>query len=268
LADTYARNERTIVGASTALAFVVVWEVVVQVGRIPEVLLPAPSSIGVYFFSHLDLLWRHTQVTLYETIIGFALALVIGVTLSVAIVWSSKFEAAVYPFILTAQVVPKVALAPLVVVYLGLELQPKIFLSFLVSFFPIVVNTMLGLKSVRPELRELLATLKANRWQILFKVQLFQAVPYIIAAAQVTITLAIIGAIVGEFVAARSGLGYLIATASPQLNTQLIFSSVICLTIMGIVLFQIVTLVGRLLTPWVPRQTDGGAQLASKPTAV
>jgi NitT/TauT family transport system permease protein len=137
-----------------------------------------------------------------------------------------------------------------------------------VSFFPIVVNTMLGLKSVRPELRELLATLKANRWQILFKVQLFQAVPYIIAAAQVTITLAIIGAVVGEFVAARSGLGYLIATASPQLNTQLIFSAVICLTIMGIVLFQIVTLVGRLLTPWVPRQTDGGAQLASKPTAV
>ena len=268
LAITYARHERTIIGTSAALVFLAAWEAVVHVTGIPEILLPTPTSVGAYFVTHLDLLWRHTQVTFLETIVGFLLALVVGVVLSVAVVWSSKFEAAVYPFILTAQVIPKVALAPLVVVYLGLGLQPKIFLSFLVSFFPIVVNTMLGLKSVRPELQELLATLKANRWQILFKVQLFQAVPYIIAAAQVTITLAIIGAVVGEFVAARSGLGYLIATASPQLNTQLIFSAVICLTIMGIVLFQCVSLAGRLLTPWVPRQADVGAQLASQPTAV
>jgi len=256
------------VGTAAAAAFLVAWEVVVDLAHIPEVLLPTPSSVGAYFFGHLDLLWRHTQATLYETLIGFVLALVIGVLISVAVVWSSKFEAAVYPFILTAQVVPKVALAPLVVVYLGFGLQPKIFLSFLVSFFPIVVNTMLGLKSVRPELSELLTILKANRWQVLFKVQLFQAIPYIIAAAQVTVTLAVIGAVVGEFVAARSGLGYLIATASPQLNTQLIFSAVICLTIMGIVLFQCVTLAGRLLTPWIPRQGLAGGQLASQPTAV
>ena len=263
-----ARHERTLIGLGAAVLFVVLWEAIVRLANIPEILVPTPSSVASYFVSHLDLLWRHTQITLLETLIGFALALVVGVGLSVAIVWSARFEAAIYPFIVVAQVIPKVALAPLVVVYLGLDLQPKIFLSFLVSFFPIVVNTVLGLKSVRPEMLELLATLKANRWQILFKVQLFQAVPYIIAAAQVTITLSIIGAIVGEFVAARSGLGYLIATASPQLNTQLTFSAVICLTIVGVVLFQAITLVGRLLMPWVPRRSVGGAQLANAPTGV
>ncbi len=250
---TPSRRERTTIGAVSALAFLVAWEGIVRLGDIPEVLLPPPTSILAYLTSHFGLLWQHAVATTFETVAGFLVALVVGFVLAVAIVWSPRFEAAVNPFIVTAQVIPKVAVAPLVVVYLGLGFEPKIFLSFLVSFFPIVINTTLGLNSVRPELIELLATLKASRWQVLYKVQIFQAMPYVIAAAKVTITLAVIGAIVGEFVAARSGLGYLIATAASQLNTQLIFSAVIFLTVIGILLYQAINLAGHALTPWISR---------------
>lgn len=251
-----SRRERTVIGALATILFLVGWEALVRIGRIPEVLLPPPTSIGAYLAGHMGLLLQHAWVTVFETVAGFLLALVVGLVLAVGIVWSPRFEAAVNPFIVTLQVVPKVAVAPLVVVYLGLGLEPKVFLSFLVSFFPIVINTTLGLTSGKVELDELLLTLRASRWQVLYKVQIFQALPYVIAASKVTITLAVIGAIVGEFVAARQGLGYLIASAAPQLNTQLIFSAVIVLTVIGIVLYQAINLLGHALTPWLSRGPD------------
>jgi NitT/TauT family transport system permease protein len=190
------------------------------------------------------------------TVLGFAAALVVGVALAVAIVWSTQFERAVYPLIVTTQVIPKVAVAPLIIVYMGFGMEPKVFLAFLVSFFPIVINTALGLKSVDPELLELLISLRATRWQVMRKVRWYRALPHIVEAAKIAITLAVIGAIVGEFSAGNVGLGYLIASAASSVNTVLSFASLFVLIVVGIVLFEVIHVIGILITPWY-RQRSG-----------
>jgi NitT/TauT family transport system permease protein len=153
-------------------------------------------------------------------------------------------------------VIPKVAVAPLIIVYMGFGMEPKVFLAFLVSFFPIVINTALGLKSVDPELLELLVSLRATRWQILRKVRWYRALPHIVEGSKIAITLAVIGAIVGEFSAGSTGLGYLIASAASSVNTTLSFASLFVLIIVGIVLFEVIHVVGILITPWRRQRSE------------
>jgi len=201
----------------------------------------------------LDLLMRHAQATVYTTLVGFVLSVLFGIGLSMLIVWSRMFEDAVYPLVVMTQVIPKVAIAPLLIVYLGFGQEPKIFLAFLVSFFPMVINTTLGMKSVSVELLELLATLKASRWQLMRKVRFKRALPYMVEGAKIAITLAVIGAVVGEFSSGGVGLGYLILSASSNLDTTLGFSSLFVLIVIGVILFEIIHVGGRLLMPWAPR---------------
>ncbi len=231
--------------------FVLAWETTVRVARIPNFLLPRPSSILVHTINHLGILWPHALATIYSTVLGFALAVLVGVLLAVAIVWSTTFEEAVYPLIVMTQVIPKVAVAPLIIIYLGFGFKPKIVLAFLIAFFPIVVNTTLGLKSVSQELLELLATLKATRFQVLWKVRFPRAIPFIVDGAKIAITFSVIGAIVGEFTSGNLGLGYLIAASSTSVDTLQAFSALLVLTVVGIVLFEIIHIGGRLLTPWL-----------------
>lgn len=245
---------RSVIAPTVALiALIVLWELAVRVGGIPQYLLPTPSSVAVYTAQSLPLLAPHAWATFVATILGFLLAVVFGVVLSIMIVWSRTFEDAIYPLVVTTQVIPKVAIAPLLIVYLGFGLEPKVFLAFLIAFFPMVINTTLGLKAVNPELLELLSTLKATKWQILRKVRLWRAVPYMVEGAKISITLAVIGAIVGEFSAGSQGLGYLIASSSARLDTVRGFSAVLVLIIVGIVLFEAIHIVGRLATPWLTR---------------
>lgn len=245
---------RAIVTPIVALvALVVAWELVVLIGDIPRFLLPAPSEVLVETFDRFDLLMRHAASTLYSTVAGFLLSVVFGIGLSVLIVWSRTFEDAVYPLVVVTQVIPKVAIAPLLIVYLGFGQEPKIFLAFLISFFPMVINTTLGMKSVSVELLELLATLKASKWQVMRKVRFRRAMPYMVEGAKIAITLAVIGAIVGEFSAGGQGLGYLILSASSNLDTVLGFSALLVLIVLGLVLFEIIHVGGRLLMPWLPR---------------
>lgn len=248
-----AANRAIITPIAALLALLVAWEFVVLVGDIPRFLLPAPSEVLAETFDRFDLLMRHAGSTLYSTVAGFLLSVVFGVTLSVLIVWSRTFEDAVYPLVVVTQVIPKVAIAPLLIVYLGFGQEPKIFLAFLISFFPMVINTTLGMKSVSVELLELLATLKASKWQIMRKVRFRGAMPYMVEGAKIAITLAVIGAIVGEFSAGGQGLGYLILSASSNLDTVLGFSALLVLIVMGLLLFEIIHIGGRLLMPWVPR---------------
>lgn len=247
---------RAVITPTLALIGVIIgWELVVRVFDIPRFLLPAPSAVLVETVERIDLLLRHAQATVYSTLIGFVLSVLFGIALSALIVWSRTFEDAVYPLVVMTQVIPKVAIAPLLIVYLGFGQEPKIFLAFLVSFFPMVINTTLGMKSVSVELLELLATLKANRWQVMTKVRFKRAMPYMVEGAKIAITLAVIGAIVGEFSAGGTGLGYLILSASSNLDTTLGFSALFVLIVVGVILFEIIHIGGRLLMPWAPRST-------------
>lgn len=238
------------------IAFVVAWEAIVRIFLVPEFLLPKPSQIGAFVTANVALLWQHAQATTLATLLGFAIALVFGVALAVAIVWSTPFERAIYPLIVMTQVIPKVAIAPLIIVYMGFGLEPKVFLAFLVSFFPVVINTALGLKSVDPELLELLRSLRATKWQVMRKVRWYRAVPHVVEAAKIAITLAIIGAIVGEFSAGNVGLGYLISAAASSVNTTLSFASLFVLIAIGLVLFGLINVAGIVMTPWLRREGE------------
>lgn len=246
-------NRAVLTPALTLVGILILWELVVVALDIPRFLLPAPSEVLAHTFDRLDLLLFHAQETVVSTMVGFLLSVAFGIGLSMLIVSSRMFEDAVYPLVVMTQVIPKVAIAPLMIVYLGFGQEPKIFLAFLVSFFPMVINTTLGMKSVNVELLELLATLKASRWQIMTKIRFKRAVPYMVEGAKIAITLAVIGAIVGEFSAGGRGLGYLILSSSSNLDTVLGFSALFVLIVIGVLLFEIIHIGGRFLMPWAPR---------------
>lgn len=242
-------RSRVVAPVLTFIGLLAVWELAVRILAIPEYLLPAPSVVFAYTVDHLDLLLPHAQATLYETVAGFLMSVAFGIVFSMLIVWSRTFEESVYPLVVMTQVIPKVAIAPLLIIYLGFGLTPKLFLAFLISFFPMVINTTLGMKSVNPELLELLATLHATRWQVMYKVRFRRAIPYMVEGAKIAITLAVIGAIVGEFTAGSEGLGYLILASTASFDTVQGFSSLFIITILGIALFEAVHIGGRYLLP-------------------
>lgn len=248
-------SRRILAPVAALLAAFLLWELWVRLAEVPRFLVPAPSAIVEYSIDNAGLLVPHAWATIWATLVGFLMSVVFGIALSIAIVWSRTFEDAVYPLVVMTQVIPKIALAPLLVIYLGFGVEPKIFLAFLISFFPMVINTTLGMKSVSVELLELLATLKATKWQILVKVRMFRAIPYMVEGAKIAITLAVIGTIVGEFTAGNSGLGYVIAASAANLQTVQGFSAIVILIAIGIVLFEAIHIGGRLLTPWAPRTT-------------
>jgi len=241
----------------TLAALVLLWEGIARLGVVPRYILPAPSVILAYTIDNAGFLWVHAQATILATVLGFLLALAIGLFLATLMVWVRTFEAAVYPLIVITQVIPKVAVAPLLVIYMGFGLEPKIFLAFLVSFFPIVVNAVLGMKSVDREMVELLNTLGATQLQIFQKARFHNAMPYIVEGSKIAIAFSIIGAIVGEFISGSLGLGYVINSATVSLNTVQAFSGLFLLLIIGLALFEIVAVVGNRLIPWASARSSG-----------
>ncbi len=236
--------------ASILVGVVLVWELVTRMRDIPRFVLPAPTQIAGYTASHLDLLFRHSVVTLREVGIAFVLAVGLGVLLAVLIARFQFLEEALLPILVTTQVVPTIAIAPLLVLWLGFGDAPKIAVAFLISFFPTLISTVSGLKSVDQDALHLARGLSATPWQILWKIRLPHSVPYIFSGAKVSITLAVIGAVVGEFVTADSGLGFLVLRGSARLETELLFAAIGFLAVIGIALFRLVGLAERLAVPW------------------
>jgi len=192
----------------------------------------------------------HTWVTLYETVAGFFLALLIGLPLAILVVYSSILKNTIYPILLVFQSVPKVAIAPLFLIWIGYGEMSKVLIAAIVAFFPIVVNTATGLESVEAEILELTHSLHATKLQVFFKVRFPWALPYIFSGMKVAITLAVIGAVIGEFVGSDKGLGYLILAASGEMNTALIFGVMAILALIGIVTFTAIDLLEKLICPW------------------
>jgi NitT/TauT family transport system permease protein len=234
----------------TFVGLLIIWEVAVRRFSIPTWLLPAPSSIGQMAYDWRDELAWHSAVTLYETVVGFGLALAVGVPLAVAVVYSRILQNTVYPILLALQSMPKVAIAPLLTLWIGFGALPKILVVFLVCFFPIIVATASGLGAVRPVLLELAASLRASPLQTFVKVRFPSAMPNIFVGMKIAIALAVVGAVIGEFVGAQDGLGYLILISSNQSRTALAFAALLVLTVMSIVLYYAIELIERVVAPW------------------
>jgi NitT/TauT family transport system permease protein len=246
----------TLIPAATLLAALVAWEVATRAFRIPRFIMPAPSAILGEGWEWRYRFIGHTWVTLYETLGGFALSMVVGVPLAVLIVYSPALRAAIYPLVILAQSVPKIAIAPVLLLVLGYGEMPKMVVAFLVAFFPVVVDTATGLAATPPELLDLSRSYRASAFKTFLKVRLPMALPFIFAGAKVAITLSVIGAVVGEFVGSDRGLGYVILSSTSYWKTEVAFSAMILLSLMAIVLFAAVSLVERFVCPWLNPQGE------------
>nr|WP_157188292.1 ABC transporter permease [Nitratireductor pacificus] len=213
------------------------WQILVPLSGVSEFVLPTPLAIAKRIVSEAPLLATHAYVTLFEVVSGFAIGVLFGVPLALAIFYSRAFERAIYPLLVALQTVPKVALAPLLVLYLGYGWAPKITLAFLISFFPIVISTVVGLQSLDKNLVNLVRSMGANELQTFFKVRLPAALPSIFGGFKVAISLAVIGAVIGEYVAAERGLGYLQLQANSLFDTTLNFATVVTISGLGVLLY-------------------------------
>lgn len=240
----------TALGWVGIIGLLIVWQLAVYLWKIPMWLLPSPVDVALAFWAYKADLLRHIGVTLVETTAGFFLAVLIAVPLGIVLVSSSVVWRVVYPIVTGIQTIPKTALAPLLLVWLGAGYLPQITIAFLVSFFPIVVNTVMGMTVIEQDLIDVLRSTCASRWQIIRQIRLPSALPYIFGACKIAVTLAIIGAVIGEFVGSDAGLGYIILAASSQLKTDLAFVSILILSVLGIVLFWSVSMLERVFVPW------------------
>nr|WP_244670449.1 ABC transporter permease [Rhodoplanes elegans] len=220
-----------------ALLILAVWEIGAPLAGLSSFILPTPSQILGRIVTDHRLIATHAGVTLFETVAGFAIAAVTGVGTALMIFYSRLFERAIYPLLVALQTIPKVALAPLLVLYLGYGYAPKLFLSFLLAFFPIVIATVVGLNSLDKTMVSLVRSMGANEWQTFVKVRLPAALPSLFGGLKVGISLSVIGAVIGEYVAAEKGLGYLQLQASSQFDTTLSFAAMIVIAALGVITF-------------------------------
>jgi NitT/TauT family transport system permease protein len=231
---------------------IAVWVLACWLANIPTVVLPTPDKVLHSLMLRRELLLGESVITLKETLYGFLLALAIGLPLAVAVANSRAVNLMFYPLLIALQSVPKVALAPMILVWLGTGLESKLAIVWLVAFFPIIVDTAAGLRATPKELLELAASLNASPLQVFLKVQLPAALPFVVTGAKVAITLAVIGAVIGEFVGSSEGLGFLLLSATSQLDTPLAFAALFALSALGILVYALVGLGERMMSAWLP----------------
>lgn len=229
------------------LGVLVVWEAVVRYFALPAYLLPSVFDVLRQLGIRFGLLMKHSQVTIIETLAGLALGGTVGTVTGVAIVYVRLIRTGLYPLIVGFQAVPKVAVVPLFVIWFGYGLLPKIAMSFLISFFPMVVATIAGLTSVPYSLIEHLKSMNATEWQIFRKLRVPNSLPYLMDGFKISLPLAVIGAIVGEFAASEEGLGAIIMLASSTQDTPLIFAVLLVISIISMLMFGLIVLLDRLV---------------------
>ncbi|MGE0718148.1 MAG: ABC transporter permease [Alphaproteobacteria bacterium] len=228
----------------------VAWETAIRLLQVPEFIMPAPSRIFASFLPGPIPIYRHMWVTLSEIALGFAGATLLGVALAMAITLWRPFEEAIYPVLVASQAVPKLAVAPLFVIWMGFGMDTKVVIAVLIAFFPVVIDTVAGLRSAPIEMIYLARTMGAGRWQLFRHFILPHALPHLFSGLKVAVTLAVSGAVVAEFVGADRGLGYLIMVAAGKMQTELVFAAVVLLAAIGIGLFYLIMLAERLALPW------------------
>jgi NitT/TauT family transport system permease protein len=232
------------------LLLIVLWQVVIWVFRIPPYLIPAPGKVVGQLVEQWPTLLRQAVPTTWATLGGFALSIAFGIPMALVIAYSRTVESYVYPLLVFSQSVPKIAIAPLFVVWFGFGLIPKVISAFMLGFFPVVVSTVMGFKSVDADMIDLARSMKASRLATFMRISLPQALPSIFAGLKVSVTLAVVGAVVGEFVGSNSGLGYLLQIANGTFDLPLMFAALTVLSVIGVLLFVAVDVVERWTIPW------------------
>jgi len=236
----------------------VLWEGAIWLFKIEPFVLPAPSAIALVMIEQYAALAEAARVTAEEILLGFALSALTGVAVAIVIARFEVFGRALYPLIVLFQNVPKVALAPIFILWFGYDLAPKVLLIVVIAFFPVAIGMLSGLQSVDPSLVSLMRSVGAGPGTILKRVRVPHALPQLMAGLKVAVTLSVIGAIVGEFAGASAGLGYIIQFASTQLETALVFAAILVVSVLGLVFYYAVEAAERFLIPWAPKFDDTG----------
>ena len=244
------------------IATLAVWEALTRLFAFPRFILPAPSAIFVEAVTRYPLYLYHSWVTFYEMVVGFLLAAVVGVLLAVVIVYSRIVRNMIYPQIVVLQIVPKVAIAPLLLIWAGYGMTSKILLALLISFFPIVVNMVTGLLAIEAELLDLCRILHSGRWQEFAKVRLPNALPYLFSSLKVASTLSVIGAVIGEFVGRKRRARPSHHHRQHRIADVDVVRRPVCLSILGFLLYGLVILAERVFMPWEKWQSAGEASAA------
>lgn len=237
--------------------FLVIWEAWVRIVGVPSYFLPAPSAIFLEIAQNPSWYMRHSAYTIGACLLGFFMALVVGVLAAVGIVYSRFLENTLYTFLVSLNSIPKIALAPLFIIWMGTNLSSKVAISMLIALFAVVIDTVLGLRSVDPEVLDMAKSMRARPLHVLWKIRFPSALPAMFAGMKVAISLALVGAIAGEFVASNVGLGYVILTAQGMMQTTRVFAAVVLLGVLGTLLFYAVSLVEYFAIPWHVSQRSG-----------
>jgi NitT/TauT family transport system permease protein len=239
-------------------AFFLLWQILVMLFRVPEVFLPSPlSALNHLLLPQPDANYNwlvHIRTTLGELLISFAVTAAAGVSLAIAIAWSRLLRQTVLPFFVFLNSLPLIAVAPLILLWFGYGLFTNIFIAFLVSFFPVVINTVTGLDEVDEDLLDLVRYLHARKWQVFLKIRIPNSLPYIFSGLKISSTMCVVGAIVGEFIGSDRGLGYVVINGQLTMDTPPIFSALILISLLGVGLFGLVAMAERLLMPWQRRR--------------
>lgn len=229
---------------------VVLWDLAIRVFRIPPYQVPKPEDVIQTLWSDWPQLLAQAVPTTIATVEGFLLSAVFGIAIAVLIAGSKTVESYIYPLLVFSQSIPKIAIAPLFVVWFGFGMMPKVLSAFLLGFFPVVVSAVQGFKSVEPDMLDLARAMEARRLQIFRMVSFPHAMPAIFAGLKVSITLAVVGAVVGEFVGSNSGLGFVLQRSIGNFELPTMFAALVILSLIGVVLFWILDVAERLVIPW------------------
>ena len=223
------------------------WYLFVEIGKVPMFVMPSPQATLAALFSGNYRWFDNILVTAVEIYGGYVLAVVVGVAIALSFSWSRVWENAMMPLLVSLNMIPKVALGPLIIVWFSYGMFPNMLIAFSIGVFPIVLTTARGLREVEPELLDLVRTLRGSKWQIFTKIQLPGALPYIFSGMKVAAVLAVAGAIVGEFLGSEKGLGYLMLQVQVTLDTAAMFMAVILITLLGVLLYGLVLVLERLM---------------------
>ena len=234
-------------------ALLIVWEICCIAFDVPEILLPRPTKVLAVFWQRLDILLAFCWDTLWTTLIGFFIAIAGGLLLGLAVGASPFVYSGLYPLLIAFNAVPKVALVPILMIWVGVGAVPAVVTAFVISFFPIVVNVATGLATIEPEMRDVLRSLGATRWEILTKVGIPRAMPYLFASLKVAITLAFIGSVISETVGGNRGIGFLMLSAGARNDAPTTFAGLFAIAVMGVLMYAVCALVEKRMTRWAFR---------------
>jgi len=247
LSPNLPRMRPVILPLATAGTVLLIWQLIVTAMRIPAVILPPPVEIAAELWRNLPVLLQHALPTTLDSVMAFSLATALGVGLAVAITYSPLLRDTLYPNLVVFQLIPKVALAPLFVVWLGISSESRVAFATFVSFFPVVISAAVGFSNTEASTLRLCRSLTASEWQSFVMVRFPFALPAIFSGMKIAMTMAIIGVIIGEFISAKAGLGFYILYASSRMETGLIFAALFVLCVIGVSLFGAVALAEQLM---------------------